>query len=482
MSNEEPGPGQKAGLRMIARALRSRNYRLFFMGQGISVIGTWMQQIALLWLVYRLTGSAFWLGFVGFVGRLPTFLIAPFAGVIADRYDRRTLVVVTQTLAMLQAFVVAALAFAGVITVWQIVALGVFLGLVNCFDIPVRQSFVVEMVDRREDLPNAIALNSLLMNGGRLIGPSLAGIIIYEAARLGQHFFSHITYFGEAVCFFFNGASYLAVIWALLVMRVPRRPASPHKRVHHELIEGFQYAFHHVPILSVLLLLTLVSLMGMPYAVLMPVVAKEVLHGTSKTYGFLMAAVGVGALMGAFLMATRRDGRGLADKIAMAAFIFGAGLVGFSLARNVPLAMVLLVVVGFGMMIQMVSSNTLLQTVVDDDKRGRVMSLYTMSFMGMAPFGSLLAGGLASWLGTPTTLGVSGVACILGAAGFTLALPTLNAYLRTHVARDAQAISRAGVPAAPDAPTTYAGASMPPPIADPTPAADPVAEGPDPDR
>jgi MFS family permease len=462
MSDDAAGRGRKAGLSMMVRALGSRNYRLFFTGQGISVIGTWMQQVAMQWLVNELTNSAFWLGFIGFVGRLPTFFLAPLAGVVADRHHRHRLLVITQALAMLQALVVAGLTFAGVIQFWQITVLSIFLGLVNAFDIPVRQSFVVEMVERREDLPNAIALNSFLMNGARLIGPAVAGVIIIEAAHVGRTYVQTVRFFGEASCFLLNGVSYIAVIWALLLMRCPKRAQNRNRKpVYHELREGVEYAFHHPPIRSVLMLLTLISIMGMPYLVLMPRVVSEVLHGGPRVFGFLVSSVGVGALCGAVLMASRRDGRHLANRITVAAVIFGAGLIAFSLARTVPLALGFLVIVGFGMMIQMVSSNTLLQTIVDDDKRGRVMSLYTMSFMGMAPFGSLLAGSVADWAGTPTTLALSGASCILGAGLFATRLRPINAFIRAHLARDAEAIARTGAATAPDAPTTFAGSAMP---------------------
>ncbi len=411
------GGGCPGGAWEILRALRSRNFRLFFPGQGVSLIGTWMQRIAMQWLVYRLTGSAAMLGVVGFAGQLPTFLIAPLAGVLSDRWNLHRMVVVLQVLAMLQALALAILSYTGVIAVWHVAALSAILGVINAFEIPARQTFVVEMLESREDLPNAIALNSFLVNGARLVGPSLAGILI--------------AWLGESLCFLLNGVSYIPVVAALLAMRLPARARS-HKpaRVWADLREGFKYGFGFAPIRAILLLLALVSLVGMPYAVLMPVFADQILHGGPHTLGFLMGATGVGAVLGALYLAARRSVVGLGGVIGRATLLFGAGLILFAGSRTYWLSLVLLGMTGFVMMQQMAASNTILQTIADEDKRGRVMSLYTMAFMGMAPFGSLLAGGLAEWVGAPWTLVIGGAACIVAAAVFLVRLPALRAEVR----------------------------------------------------
>jgi MFS family permease len=417
MTNGDSPKTNPSRLRLAVRALRSRNYRLFFVGQGISLVGTWMQRIAVHWMVYRLTGSAFLLGIVGFVGQIPTFLISPYAGVLADRLNRHRVIVITQVLAMLQALVLAVLALTGTIEVWHILVLSVVLGLINGFDIPTRQSFVVEMVESREDLGNAIALNSFLVNGARLVGPSVAGILIATM--------------GEGVCFLVNGLSYLAVIASLLMMALPpRRIAARNVSVLHDLREGAVYAFHSVPIRSVLLLLALISLMGMPYVTLLPVFAKDILHGGPHTLGFLAGASGLGAVIGAFYLASRESVVGLVRLICVAAAFFGIGLLAFSFSTVFWLSSLTLMVVGFAMMTQMAGSNTILQTIVEEEKRGRVMSFYTMAFMGMAPFGSLLAGSLAGLIGAPWTLVVSGVACLLGALWFASRIPAMRKVIR----------------------------------------------------
>jgi MFS family permease len=401
------------GFRIIFRSLRYRNYRLFFTGQSISLIGTWIQRLALPWLVYRLTGSVFLLGLVGFAGQIPTFLLTPFAGVLTDRWNRYHILIATQILAMIQALVLSFLFFIGAIQVWHIILLSTFIGFVNAFDMPARQSFVVEMVEKREDLGNAIALNSSMFNSARLLGPSIAGVLIAAT--------------GEGICFLLNGLSYLFVIGSLLMMKViPKKVKTQETQVLHGLKEGFSYAFGFAPIRSIILLLGLVSLMGMPYTVLMPVFAKEILHGGSHTFGFLMGASGIGALTGALYLASRKSILGLGKTIPLSAAVFGFGLVAFSLSRFFFLSLALMLITGLGMIIQMASSNTILQTIVDDDKRGRVMSFYTMAFVGTAPFGSLLAGGLASSLGAPNTLIIGGVSCVLGAAVFASKLSELR--------------------------------------------------------
>src|SRR5277367_1646857 len=387
------------------RALTHRNFRLFFGGQTISLIGNWMTRIATSWLVYRLTGSALLLGVVGFAGQIPTFLLAPFAGVWVDRLNRQRVLVITQGLAMLQSFALAALTLAKIITIPEILALSAFQGLINAFDMPGRQSFMVQMVEDRQDLGNAIAINSSMVNLARLVGPSLAGLVIAAT--------------NEGWCFLIDGVSYIAVIVSLLLMRVhvaevKRAAASMLEQMH----EGWQYVSTFVPVRNILLLFALVSLMGMPYMVLMPVFAAQVLHGGAHTLGFLTGAAGVGALISALSLVLRKSVRGLVKMLPIAASMFGVGLVCFGMSHVLWLSLMLMVVVGFGMMQGLTASNTIIQTLVPEDKRGRVMSYYTAAFVGMAPFGSLLAGTLAEWIGAPRTVMVTGTCCILGAAWF----------------------------------------------------------------
>jgi MFS family permease len=400
------------------RALRHRNFRLFLGGQFVSITGTWMQQVALGWLVYRLTHSAFLLGLVGFCGQIPSLVVSPLAGVWADRWNRHRMVVATQALSMLQALALAGLVLTDVVRVWHVLVLSLFIGIVNAFDVPARQSFLVEMVGGREDLPNAIALNSSTFNAARLVGPSVAGAMIAAV--------------GEGVVFLVNGLSYVAVIAALLAMRVPARPSlvGPVAPAWKTLEEGFTYVTRFSPVRSILLLVALVSLAGAPYAVLMPVFATDVLHGDSHTLGFLVGSIGVGALCGALLLASRRTVRGLGNLIVAAVAGFGTALVAFSFSRSVGLSLVLVFFTGLGLMVQMAASNTILQTLVDDDKRGRVMSFYAASFMGTMPIGSLIAGGLAGTIGAPRTLCLGGVFCLLGAVAFARALPGIRKEIR----------------------------------------------------
>ena len=414
MASESSEQGSRKGVRLVFRTLRYRNYRLFFSGQLISLIGTWMQQVALTWLVYRMTNSALLLGVVGFAGQMPAILMGPFAGVLADRANRHRIIILTQTLSMVQAAVLAVLTLTGSITVLHIIVLSIFLGMVNAFDMPTRQSFLLDMIESKDDLPNAIALNSSMFNGARLLGPSIAGLVI---AALG-----------EGLCFLLNALSYVAVILALMAMRITRKQDLRKKpqRGLQGFSEGFRYAFGFTPIRNILLLLALASMMGMPYAVLMPVFARDILHGGPHTLGFLMGATGVGALAGALTLASRKSVVGLGRWIAVASGTFGIGLIMFSFSRTLWLSMTLLFVVGLGMMVQMASSNTIIQTIADDDKRGRVMSFYTMSFIGMAPLGSLLAGTLADLIGTPATLLISGAAVVLGSIAFASQLPELR--------------------------------------------------------
>ncbi|HEY1954284.1 MAG TPA: MFS transporter [Polyangiaceae bacterium] len=391
----------------VGRALRHRNYRLFFAGQGTSLVGTWITRVATSWLVYRLTGSALLLGVVGFAGQLPTFLLAPFAGVLVDRWSRHRVLVVAQVLSMLQSALLAFFALTKTITVWHVLALVAFQGLINAFDTPARQAFVVDMVEDRADLSNAIALNSSMVNGARLIGPSIAGVLIAA--------------FGEGWCFAIDAVSYVAVIVSLLMMVVtPKPPRTKKSRVLEELGEGFRYAARHVEIRSVLLLLAVVSLVGMPYMVLMPIFASKVLHGGPHTLGALTAASGAGAITGALWLASRKDETGIKRIIVLGGVTFGAGLIALGASHWVWLSLTLMLATGGGMMIQMAGSNTLIQTCVDEDKRGRVMSFYTMAFFGMAPFGSLAAGVLADRIGAQGTVIAGGIATLIAVAAFKL--------------------------------------------------------------
>ena len=401
----------------ILRSLRHRNFRLFFGGQAVSLIGTWMQQIAMSWLVYRLTDSPLLLGVVGFSSQIPTLIFSPIAGVYADRFNRYHLLIATQTLAMVQAFVLAFLTLTGVVQVWHIICLSLFIGFVYSLDIPVRQSFFIEMLDRKEDLGNAIALNSFLFNGARLIGPSVAGVMI--------------AFTGEGICFLLNGISFFAIILALLAMRIPKKEISVrHTHLKEGLTEGYRYVRDFIPIRYILLQLALMSFMGMPYAVLLPVFARDILLGGSHTLGFLMGTSGLGALTGALFLASRRTVVGLGRWIAVTSGLFGAGIIAFAVSKDLPFSMVMMFVTGFGMMVQMASCNTILQTIVDEDKRGRVMSFFAVSFMGMAPFGSLFAGSLASVIGAPGTLVITGVCCVIGAVLFYRRLPEIRRHIR----------------------------------------------------
>lgn len=416
------GPIRRALVALLGRALRHRNFRLFTVGQTVSVIGTWMQQVAVSWLVYRLTDSALLLGVVAFVSQAPAFLLSPLAGVLADRWNKHRIVVVTQTLAMVQAFVLAVLILTGKVVIWQIITLMAILGAINGFDVPARQAFLIEMVGSREDLPNAIALNSSMFNGARLVGPAIAGFII--------------SLVGEGICVLLNAVSYVAVLFALRAMDVPRSttPTTPGPVISH-IAEGFRYAFGFPPIRSILILVAVVSLVGVPFTVLLPVFATDVLHGDARTLGILMAASGLGALAAALYLASRTTVRGLGRIIVAAAALFGMALIAFSFSRSLILSVALLMMAGFGMMSQMASSNTVLQTLVDDDKRGRVMSIYSMSFVGVTPLGSLLAGALAARLGAPATLVMGGSACVAAAVLFARQLPALRDIVRPIYAR-----------------------------------------------
>ena len=408
---------QEGRWQFAVRALRSRNFRLFFTGQSVSLIGTWMTRVATSWLVYRLTKSPFLLGAISFAGQIPLFFLAPIAGVWVDRSDRHRILIITQVLSMVQSLILAALALTGIITIWHLVVLMLFQGFINALDMPVRQSFLVQMVDNRDELPNAIALNSSMVNAARLVGPAIAGVIIGSI--------------GEGYCFLIDGISYLAVIVSLFAMRVSPQPAHTGKKsTLKELREGWHYVSGSESIRSILLLLALISLLGMPYTVLMPVFAGQVLHGGPHTLGYLMAAIGVGALVGAVGLAVRKTVLGLGRVIPLSAGIFGASLIGFAFSRSLWLSIVLLLATGYGMMRNLAASNTLLQTILEEGKRGRVMSFYSMAFAGMSPFGSLLAGVAAAHVGAPATVVASGIFCIAGAALFAHELPRMREQIR----------------------------------------------------
>ena len=412
-AHDTPGSRLLDRIRFAVRALRHRNLRLFFAGQGLSLVGTWMQQVAVGWLVYRLTESPLVLGIVGFGSQFPTFLMAPLAGALADRWSRYHMVVVAQTLAMVQALALAALVLGGVVQVWHVIALSVAQGIINGLDIPARQSLLVRMVEGPEDLPNAIALNSSMFNAARLVGPAIAGVLIGLV--------------GEGPVFLLNGLSYVAVLWALAKLRVPRGSSLPQAgSVLLAMREGFRYGFGFAPVRTILLLLALVSLLGFPYVVLLPVFARDVLGGDSATLGLLTSAAGLGALVGALYLASRSSVRGLGRAITLATVLFGSGLMAFSFSRNVWLSAALLLITGFGVMVTTASMNTILQTLVEEEMRGRVMSLYTMAFVGMSPLGSLLGGWLALHIGAPATLLMGGGACVLVAVGFGSRVPALR--------------------------------------------------------
>jgi MFS family permease len=412
MSSSAIPESNRGAIRSIGRALRHRNFQLFFGGQLISLTGTWMQSVAQSWLVYRLTGSAILLGLVAFSSQIPVFLLAPLGGAAADRRNRHRILVATQSAAMMLAFVLAALTLTHRVQVAHLFVLAALLGLVNAFDIPARQAFVVEMVTK-DDLMNAIALNSSMVNGARIVGPAIAGILVASI--------------GEGWCFFLNGVSYLAVIAGLLMMKVnARSPAVRQSSAVADIVEGFQFVGTSAPVRALMLLLGLVSLTGMPYAVLMPVFADKILHAGASGLGILMGASGFGAFLGAFSLAVRRGWRGLGTWVAYSCVGFGLSLIAFSYSRWFWLSALLLLPTGFSMMVEMASSNTLLQIMVSDHLRGRVMAVYSMMFMGMAPFGALLAGAFAGRWGAPRTVAIGGAICAAGAIVFRWRLPRLR--------------------------------------------------------
>jgi MFS family permease len=429
-------PANSSRVQTIFRSLQYKNYRLFFSGQSISLIGTWMQRIAMPWLVYNMTGSVLLLGVVGFAGQIPSFLLSPVAGVLTDRWNRYHVLLITQVVAMIQAIILAWLCLSGLIQIWHIIVLSFVLGCVFAFDVPSRQSLVIDLVEKKEDMGNAIALNSLMFNGARLIGPSIAGVLLASTS--------------EGVCFLINAVSYLFVIGSLLLMKIKiRKVKKKESEIFNELKEGLNYIFGFPPIKHLILLLGIVSLMGMSYSVLMPVFAKEILHGGSHVYGFLMGASGFGALLGALYLASRKTVLKMGVVVPVAAMLFGAGLIFLSFTRIFLVSVLLMVFIGMGMMLHVSGSNIILQTITDDDKRGRVMSFYAMAIMGTAPFGSLIAGGLAKIIGAPNTFLVGGIGCIIGALVFFRNLPELKIlvhpiYVKMGAITDAETVDKQG--------------------------------------
>jgi MFS family permease len=404
------------------RALSNRDYRLFFFGQGASLIGTWMQSIAASWLIYRLTGSAFMLGLAAFLGQIPVFLISPVAGVLGDRWSRHRILLIVQIMSMIQAFVFAAVTLGGVVQVWHILVLTGLLGIINAFEMPVRQAFIIEMIKDRDELPNAIALNSSIFNASRLVGPAVAGVVVAAA--------------GEGVCFLINGLSYIAIIAAFLSMNVtPARIEKTGKNVFSDMKDGFDYAVRFIPIRDILILIALMSLFGMTFPVLLPVFADRVFGGGSHTFGILVSASGAGAFLATIYLAMRKSlqGQGLIMNIGV--YTFALSLMAFAYSDIIYISTLLLVVIGFSMIVVVASCNMVLQAVVDEDKRGRVMSFYIMAFTGAAPVGSLLAGSLSSKAGAPLTVFICGCACLLLAAAFSSRLPKVRVLVRQAIAK-----------------------------------------------
>jgi len=407
-----------SSLAFMLRAFKYRNYRLFFGGQVISLIGTWITTTATSWLVYRLTGNAWYLGVVGFASQFPAFLLSSAAGIYVDRWNRHRLLVTTQSLSMLISFLLAGLTLSNLITIHVLIAISVLQGLVNAFDMPCRQAFVVSVIEDKADLGNAIALNSSMFNGARLVGPSVAAAVIAAT--------------NEGWCFLIDGISFFAVIVALLNMRVDASPGAGrrHPSAWQQFREGWAYVFGFGPIRSIIALLAIVSLLGVPYTVLMPIFAGDVLHGGPQTFGLLMTASGLGALLGALWLAGRPSMVSFGRLIPIAAGLFGIGLMAFAASRYLWLSLICMVVVGFGIMVQAACSNTVLQTIVPDEKRGRVMSFFLMAYLGTAPFGSLIAGALSGRIGVPWTIAVGGGCCSVGALWFAGGLKSFQRTIR----------------------------------------------------
>jgi len=392
-------------LKSIFSSLYSRNYRIYFVGQGVSLIGTWMQHIALSWLVYRLTGSVFLLGLIGFTSQIPMFILSPFTGVITDRFNRLNIMKAAQILFMLQALLITLLVLFDIIEVWHIIALSIFFGIISAFDAPARQSLVIDLIDNPNDLGNAIALNSAIFNGARLIGPAIAGITIAIV--------------GEGICFLINTLSYLAVIIALSYIKTEKRqPKTDQSKFLKSFTEGFKYTFQSIPIKTLIILLAILSLVGLPYIILLPAYAKEILHGGSDTLGYLMSSMGAGALFAALYMASRKSVIGLGKIISTNIILLGLGIILAAFSKQIYFSSIVFFLTGLSMIFTLSSINTLLQTIADDDKRGRVMSFYSMALMGIYPLGNLLAGSIASGIGIPYTLLIMGFITILSGIWF----------------------------------------------------------------
>ncbi len=409
-------PKDLNGLRNIFSSLSSRNYRLYFIGQGVSLIGTWIGNVALSWLVYRLTGSVFLLGLVGFTNQIPMLILSPITGVLTDRYNRHKLMLLSQIFFLIHSLTVALLVLFNVIEVWHIIALSVVFGIISAFDAPARHSLVIDLIEKPGQLGNAIALNSSIFNAARLVGPAIAGITIALV--------------GEGICFLVNAASFLAVIFALLKMHIPARPREIKTiNMQESFAEGFRYTFHSVPIRTLLMLLAVMSLVGFPFIVLLPAYAKEILHGGADTLGFLMSALGAGALLGALYMAGRKSVLGLGRIISMDAVIMGLAIIAASFSSHMALSLVLFFFGGLSMILSVASINTMIQTIVDEDKRGRVMSFYSVALMGTMPIGNLLAGSVASGIGVPYTMLIGGSITVISGVLFQLNRKSLRKFV-----------------------------------------------------
>ncbi len=407
------------------RAFYSRNYRVYFIGQSISLIGTWMQRVAMGWLIYRLTNSAFLLGLIGFTSLAPTFFIGLLGGVLADRWSRHRLLIITQSLAMVQAFILAVLTLSGVIQVWHIIVLSIYLGIVTAIDAPVRQAFIVQLVDRREDLSNAIALNSTGFHIAQLIGPSLAGIL--SAA------------YGEGICFLLNAIAFTAVLFSLFIIRIRTALRVPaRQRVLKNLAEGLRYSWNYLPIRVFVILQVMFGLFGFPYSTVMPIFARDMLSGGADTLGYLMAAAGTGAITGSLFLASRTGAVGMGRLIPVSVSIFGLGIVAFSQSTTMFISLGIVAIVGGSQQLILAGSNTVVQTVVDEDKRGRVMSLFMIAGLGVAPFGNLLTGSVAELIGAPTTLAINGSILLLSVVYFALRMPKVRAAARSAYERAEQ--------------------------------------------
>ncbi|HOZ14937.1 MAG TPA: MFS transporter [Tenuifilaceae bacterium] len=402
---------QKVGFAF--RALKSPNFKLFFYGQIVSLLGTFIQNLALGWLIYRLTDSPFLLGVIGFAGQIPSLVLTPFAGVFADRLNRRKVLITTQAISMVMAFLLTFLFFTDRIEIWHIIAISIVNGMSLAFDTPFRHAFLVEMVGNKDLLPNAIALNSTLINSARFVGPTVGGFLI--------------AWFGEGYCFLINGVSFLAVIGSLMAMKViPLNKGKHRGSIMFEMVEGFKYSFNFKPIRYLILFVVAMGFFGLPFQVFLPVFAKDILHGDSQMLGYLTGSMGAGALLGAFYLASQKGVSGIPKSILYTSFAASFGLIAFSLSNNPILSIILIFFTGFGMIAQFAATNTLLQHIVDDDKRGRVVALYGMSFMGITPLGSLLLGSISPWVGVQITLVASGVFCLLAALIYAKRLPIIR--------------------------------------------------------